>query len=159
MSRVLPEADLAAIFGVLVVVHGDLHAEQLDPDLTAHLIRRLSEHGPLPAGASPGELNALLGDLCQRLHWAMGVGEDYPEPSPRVVTYQLGMPDEEAAGAVARQLSADGGTVTTVPSSASSWLVEATFPDLVPSAGHRHRTDYVTMLAEQHGGSYLGCGS
>jgi hypothetical protein len=161
--RVLPENDLAAIFGVLVTVHGELTAESLDQRLTERLLRRLSTHGPLAAGASAGELNLLLADLCQRMHWAMGAYDDYPAPLPRVVTYQLGLPDEQAAAAVAGRLSAEGGVTTTAPPAAgedpSWWRVEASFPDLVPSDENRERIVHVTGLAERHGGRYLGWGS
>jgi hypothetical protein len=59
-TQVLPESDLEAIFGVLAVVHGNLLADQLPPDLVRQLVNRLTRYGPLPDGASPGELNALL---------------------------------------------------------------------------------------------------
>ncbi|GAA4607133.1 hypothetical protein BJY16_006173 [Actinoplanes octamycinicus] len=177
-GRVLPEADLAAIFGVLVTVHGELTAERLDPELVSRLVRRLSRHGPLADGASAGELNALLADLCRRMHWAMGADDEYPAPSPRTVTYQLGLPDEQAAETVAGQLASEGGVTATFPPPAGSsafeetsgssalegtaggepacWQVKATFPDLVPSTENRQRTEHLTRLAEQNGGRYLG---
>ena len=79
--RALPEGDLEAIFGVVVVLEGELLNGELPSDLTRRLIRRLTEHGPLPKGATAGELRALLADLGQRLHWAMGVDMPYPDPA------------------------------------------------------------------------------
>ncbi|BFU43884.1 hypothetical protein KRMM14A1004_21210 [Krasilnikovia sp. MM14-A1004] len=77
-------ADLEAIFGVLATVHAHLLADELSPDLVRRLLSRLTRHGPLPDRASAGELNALLADLCQRMHWAMSEDYgDYPEPMPR----------------------------------------------------------------------------
>jgi len=106
-------SDLGAIFGVLVTVHGHLQADQLRPDLVRHLTERLTRHGPLHEGASAGELNALLADLCQRMHWAMSEDfGDYPAPMPRRTIYYLDVPSEKAVACVAALVELGGDDVT-----------------------------------------------
>ncbi|MER7006521.1 hypothetical protein ABT297_26255 [Dactylosporangium sp. NPDC000555] len=86
--RALPLPDLEALFGVLVTVHAHLLADALPPDLVRRLLDRLTKHGPLPEGASAGEMNAVLADLCQRVHWAISEDYgDYPQPAARRTFY------------------------------------------------------------------------
>ncbi|UWP81581.1 hypothetical protein [Dactylosporangium fulvum] len=59
--RVLPPPDLEALFGVLVTVHARLLADELPPDLVRQLLNRLTDHGPLPEGASAGALGDVRG--------------------------------------------------------------------------------------------------
>jgi hypothetical protein len=95
MARPLPEQDIRALFDVVVVVLGELLGGQVPPDLTASMIRRLAKDGFLGGDASVGELGAVIGDLVQRLHYAMGAYDSLPEPSPRETTYRLlsGLPE------------------------------------------------------------------
>jgi hypothetical protein len=159
-SRILSASDLEAILGVLVVVHGHLLADELPPDLTRRLISRLRHHGPLPADATPGELNALLADLCQRMHWAMS--EDpggYPGPAPRRTMYFLDIPNGQIVactaalldlgGEVSRQSSGDSGT-------SAGWQLAASFPELPPDPGHHARVAQLSSLASRHGGQFSG---
>jgi hypothetical protein len=153
--RALPESDLQAIFGVLVVVHGDLLADELPPDLVRQLISRLTRHGPLPDDASAGELNALLADLCQRMHWAMSEEYgDYPEPMRRRTTYYLDIPEEEvdACMAALRDL---GGEVSRPPDSGH---IAAAFPELPPDPSHHARVAELSSLARRYGGEFAGSG-
>jgi hypothetical protein len=161
--RALPGSDLEAIFGALAVVHGNLLADQLPPDLVRQLLNRLTRHGPLPEGASPGELNALLGDLCQRMHWAMSPEYgDYPEPMPRRTTYYLDIPDGEIDACTTALINL-GGQVSrhriddaTDPSAGH---IAAAFPDLPPDPSHHARVAQLSTLAHRHGGELAGFGS
>jgi hypothetical protein len=156
-SRALPESDLEAIFGVLAVVHGNLLADQLLPDLVRQLVNRLTRHGPLPDGASPGELNALLGDLCQRMHWAMSYDYgDYPEPMPRRTTYYLDIPDGEIDACTTALINV-GGEVrrhriddTAHPNGGQ---IAAAFPDLPPDRGRGRRGRYAPLSRRRPVGS------
>lgn len=107
-------SDLEAIFDVVTIVHGHLLEDELAPDMVQAPLSRLTNDGPLPTGASAGELNALLADLCQRMHWAMLAHDDYPEPRPRQTTYYLDVPDEEVENCMAA-LTDLGGDVSRPP--------------------------------------------
>jgi len=160
--RALPESDLEAIFGVLAVVHGNLSADQLPPGLVRQLVNRLTGHGPLPDGASPGELNALLGDLCQRMHWAMSHDYgDYPEPMSRRTTYYLDVPDGEIDTCTTALINLGGEVsrhqVDAAPSSGGH--IAVAFPDLPPDPSHHARVAQLSTLARRHGGEFAGFGS
>ncbi len=148
---------------MLVTVHGHLLADELPPDLVRRLIDRLTSHGPLPEGASAGELNALLADLCQRMHWAMSQDYgDYPEPMPRRTTYYLDVPDE-TADACAAALTDLGGEVHFQQTDQGAThsnrrQVAAAFPDLPPDPSHHARIAQLSSLALRHGGQFAGFG-
>ena len=154
-------SDLEAIFDVVTIVHGHLLEDELAPDMVRALLSRLTNDGPLPAGASAGELNALLADLCQRMHWAMSAHDDYPEPRPRQTTYYLDVPDEEVEDCVAA-LTALGGDVSRPPAedrpASLGWQIAAAFPDLPPDPGHQARVAQLSSLAHRHGGELKGFG-
>ncbi len=161
-TRALPESDLDAIFGVVAVVHGHLLDDELPPDLIRRLLRRLISHGPLAEGASAGELNALLADLCQRIHWATSEDYgDYPEPRPRLTTYYLAVPDDEIESFMAA-LTDLGGDVSRSPADADSrelgWQIAVAFPDLPPDPSHHARVEQLSSLARHHGGQFTGFG-
>ncbi|MET7949755.1 hypothetical protein [Micromonospora sp. NPDC005324] len=162
--RVLPTADLQAIFGVLVTVHSRLLADQLPADLTAALMQRLIRHGPLAEGASAGEMNALLADLCQRMHWAMSEGYgDYPESMPRRTIYVVEVPEEAVDGCMTALVGQGGQEValrrvdeTEIPPNIRQ--ISATFADLPPDPGHQVRVDHLSVLAQRYGGRFAGFG-
>lgn len=162
-TRALPRRDLEAIFGVLVVVHGYLLAGELPPDLVRRLVGRLTDRGPLPQGASAGELNALLADLAQRMHWAMAEDYgDYPEPMPRRTIYHLDVA-VEAVDACVAALAALGGEVSIQPTEDGTHpdrrRIVAEFPDLPPDPSHHARVAQLSSLAKRCGGHYLGFGA
>ncbi|MFU8875468.1 hypothetical protein [Micromonospora sp. SL4-19] len=162
-TRALPRSDLGAIFGVLVIVHGHLLAGELPPDLVRRLVDRLTDHGPLPEGASAGELNALLADLCQRMHWAMAEEYgDYPEPMPRRTIYYLEVPDEAVDACVAA-LAVLGGEVSLQPiedgTRSNGRQIAAAFSDLPPDPSHHARVAQLSSLASRCGGHYSGFGA
>jgi hypothetical protein len=154
--------DLTALFGVLVTVHSHLMVDQLPPELVRRLLDRLTGHGPLADGASAGELNALLADLCQRMHWAMSADPaDYPEPAPRRTTYYLDIP-VDTVDACTAALTELGGAVSehlegrTQPDHRH---IAVAFPDLPPDPGHHARVAQLSLLASRHGGRYAGFGA
>ena len=160
--RPLPEPDLEALFAVLAVVHATLHADGLPDDMVGRLGRRLADRGLLPRGASKGELNALLADLAQRMHWAMGGGSDdrYPAAAARGVTFEVGFPP--GAGAAAEAFRAEavmlGGRSAPEPidRSAPGRLVAVSFPELPPDPAFQAREARLVELATRHGGEYCG---
>ncbi|WP_412738498.1 ribonuclease E inhibitor RraB [Krasilnikovia sp. MM14-A1259] len=162
-TRALPQTDLETIFGVVATLHGHLLADELPPGLTSHLLERLIEHGPLPDDATTGDMNALLADLCQRLHWAMSDDHRaYPEPAPRRTTHYLDIPDASAEACTAA-LTDLGGEVTLhrtdedqAPTNRRH--IAAVFPELPPNPDHHARVTQLTALARQHGGEYAGFG-
>lgn len=161
-SRALPGPDLEAIFGVLAVVHGNLLAGQLPLDLVRQLINRLTRHGPLPDGASPGELNALMSDLCQRMHWAMSHDYgDYPEPMSRRTTYYLDVPKGETDACTTALINLGGEVSPHRNDDANhpSQHIAVAFPDLPPDPGHHARVAQLSTLVRRHGGEFAGFGS
>ncbi|MEV0899457.1 hypothetical protein [Actinoplanes sp. NPDC049802] len=146
---------------MLAIVHGHLFDDELPPALVEQLLNRLTHHGPLPDGATPGELNALLADLCQRMHWAMADDHgDYPEPMPRRTTYYLDVPDDETETCMAA-LTALGGEVSRHPADPgrpNNWSIAAAFPDLPPDPSHHARIAQLSALAHRHGGEMTGFG-
>lgn len=160
--RALPVSDLTALFGVLVTVHAHLMADELPPNLVHRLLKRLTDHGPLPEGASAGEMNALLADLCQRMHWAMSEDYgDYPEPLPRRTSYYLDIPDEpDVVAACMAALTDLGGEVSPQPiehrTRSDRRQIAASFPDLPPDPSHQARIAQLSSLASRYGGRYAG---
>ncbi len=174
MTRALPEPDLHALFAVLLAVHGALSWDELPDEMYERLAGRLAKDGLLPPDASKGQLNALLADLAQRMHWAMGTGEEYPQPIPPGVVHDVVMPGGEAdAEAFATAAAALGGRdVWARPGHAAwtvlpdgrrrpidppgTWLVAVTFDEMPPDDDFRAREAELTVLAERHGGRYSG---
>ncbi|WP_170215117.1 hypothetical protein [Micromonospora aurantiaca] len=175
-TRSLPEPDLRALLAVVLAVHADLHLGELPDHIIERLARRLTTDGLIPRAASKGEVNALLGDLAQRLHWAMNPNPDqpYPRPAPRQVTHSLLFPTGEAAArGFLVSATALGGTDAWVrreprpgaeePGGANTrggshdvWLVDVTFAELPPDPDFVARRTQLATLAEDHGGRYTG---
>jgi hypothetical protein len=115
-GRALPTSDHQAILGVLSIVQGYLMAGELPADLTDRLIDRLSRHGSLPEGASAGQLNLLLGDLAQRMHWAMSDEDtDYPGTSPLRNSFHLELPGDAVASCVQALTELNGENIRIEP--------------------------------------------
>jgi len=155
-TRVLPRSDLTAILDVLVSVGAQLAIDELDPSLADRLGRRLKKHGALD-DTSAGQINAVVSDLCQRVHWALGTGTDYPVAAPRVTVYRIRFGDEQSAWNFLSWIGQSGGSGE-VRHDAGVWEVAATYPDLRPSAEHQQRIAELTRAAESHGGEYAGAG-
>lgn len=178
-GRSLPKSDYRAILGIVSTTSGYLMANELPADLTDSLIRWLAERGPLEEGASAGDLNLLLGDLAQRMHWAMS-DEDvpYPAPSPRRNTFHLEVPAAAVQSCI-DALAAIGGTgIRTEPGPTGSWTTRPTgpngelerystdipgsrtvlvdFADLSPDPAYRERVRELDALAGRWGGRFLG---
>ncbi|GAA0488053.1 hypothetical protein Ade02nite_12330 [Paractinoplanes deccanensis] len=145
-TRALPQEDLAALLGLVVVVDGELLAGRLPPELTERLISRL-----LPAGASAGELNAALSDLAQRLHWAAGHGVDHPPPM-RHTGHELAVPAGAVAACVAALREMGAESVREEPGP----MIVAAFPELAPDPAYERRVEQLTALAATCGGEYRG---
>jgi hypothetical protein len=157
MAKPLPEQDIHALFDVVVVLLGELIEGQVPAELTARMIRRLAKDGLLGHEASAGELGAVVGDLVQRLHYAMGAYDSLPEPSPRTTTYSLLMPTEAAARACQAELTALGGSDVSVRDlGADGWKVLTTFSELSPDRAFREREAQLEALARRHRGQYSG---
>ncbi len=175
-TRPLPEHDLLALFAVLLSVHAPLYSGELPDVVFDRLAERLADDGLIPQGASRGEVNALLADLAQRVHWAMDPASDqpYPRPAPGRTTHDLLFPTgEQAARAFVADVTALGGRDvwaregqsrwTTGPDGKQqpidppqTWLVDVTFGELPPDPAFVAREDQLTALAAHHGGAYTG---
>ncbi|WP_203924902.1 hypothetical protein [Rugosimonospora africana] len=171
MTKPLPAPDMRVLFDILVVFQGELLIGQVSPDVTAHVIRRLTSDGLVAEDASVGELGAVIGDLLQRVRYALGEYATLPSPSPRETTYVLSAPSLEAARACQEQLIAWGGSAVTIrdaqdsrgwtmrdASDTNEWEVAANFPELAPDPAHAARVIQVSELAREHGGRYQGSG-
>jgi hypothetical protein len=181
-GRALPTSDHQAILGVLSNVQAYLMAGELPADLTDRLIDRLSRHGPLPEGASAGQLNLLLGDLAQRMHWAMSDEDtDYPRPSPHRNSFHLELPGDAVASCVQALTELDGENIRIEPGPTGNWTTLPTgpdgelerystdipgsrtilvdFPDLAPDSAYRERVAQLDALVQRWGGRFLGSGS
>ncbi|MBU8857786.1 MULTISPECIES: hypothetical protein [unclassified Micromonospora] len=172
----LPEPDLRALLAVVLVVHAELRLGELPEGIFTRLARRLTTDGLIPRAASKGEVNALLGDLGQRLHWAMNPNPDqaYPRPAPRQVTHSLLFAAGEAAArGFLVSATALGGTDAWVrreprpgteePGGANTrggshdvWLVDVAFAELPPDPDFVARRKQLAALAADHGGRYIG---
>ncbi|SCE92595.1 hypothetical protein [Micromonospora mirobrigensis] len=180
-GRALPKSDHAALLGVLSILSGHLMAGALPVGLVDGLVRRLTEHGPLRPGASAGELALLLEDLAQRMHWAMGDGDDpYPEASPRRNTYRIEVPAEAVPPCVDALVALGGADIHILPGSTGNWTtlpagpdgelerhstdvpdgrtVLVDFPDLIPDPAYHERVRQLTVLAEHLAGRFAGTG-
>jgi hypothetical protein len=180
-GRALPKSDYEAILGVVSILSGYLVVNELPEDFTDRLIRRLVEHGPLEEGASAGGLNLLLGDLAQRMHWAMS-DEDtpYPGPSPRRNTFYLELPGTAAQSCMEALTALGGANIRTAPGPTGNWTTHPTgpdgelerqstdmpgsrkilvdFPDLAPDAAYHERVHELESLVGRWGGRFLGAG-
>jgi hypothetical protein len=154
LTRVLPQSDLTAILDVLVSVGAQLAIDELDQSLADRLGRRLKKHGVLE-DTSTGQINAVVSDLCQRVHWALGVGTDYPADAPRVTVHRIRFGDEQSAWNFVSWIGQSGGSGE-VQRDGGIWEVAATYPDLRPSAEYQRRIAELTRIAERHGGEYAG---
>lgn len=175
-TRPLPEHDLRALFAVLLTMHSALVGDELPDTVFAGLADGLAGDGLLPPGASKGEVNAVLADLAQRMHWAMNYSPEqpYPRPAPREVKHDLVFPTGRAAAqAFVTDAAALGGrdvwarpgqsSVRVGPDGArepldpaETWLVGMTFSELPPDSDFQAREAQLTALAERHGGRYDG---
>ena len=153
-TRPLPEPDLEALFAVLVTVHAALLSDDLPDDLADRLARRLTTRGRLRPGASRGELNALLADLAERLHWAMDAGSAAPCPAPadRGGTFEFRFEPGADAAAFRAEVAALGGR----PVAGDTTRVEVRFGELPPDPDFRARQEQLIELVARHGGEYQG---
>jgi hypothetical protein len=179
-TRCLPDADLAALLGVVAVLDAHLINDELPPDLTQRLIRHLTQHGPLADGSTPGALHAALSDLAQRLHWAMSMDMDYPSAMAHRTRYQLTIPAGSVAACIAALREAGAEEVYDGPLTTHGWemrptgpngaperhstdfpdgrTVFAVFPELAPDPAYQGRIAQLGALAERYGGQYAGAG-
>lgn len=153
----LPERDVAALLGLVIVLEAELLAEEISPQSAARLTERLASTGLLPEYASVGELCAALSDMNQRLRYVLGEYESPPEPAPRTTVYTLVLPTSIQASACESELSVWGGSDIEIASiEAGLWRVNVTFAHLPPNPSHNARAAQLDELARDHGGRYEG---
>ncbi|RZU51301.1 hypothetical protein EV385_3114 [Krasilnikovia cinnamomea] len=168
-TRPLPQQDLITLFGLVVTVENWLRQEELPAPLPDELGQHLEERGVLAVGASTGELVAVLADVAQRLHYAMGAGEELPEPMPRETHYSLYVPTEAAALACKETAYGWGSTEVLIRARDFDqrrdiepyrrdlgWEVLAAFPSLEPDPAHRDNEARLAVLAHAHDGVFSG---
>jgi hypothetical protein len=158
-TRELPENDLVALHYLVAVTEGHLVGGELPPHLTQAVIKGLTDRGLLPPDSSPGDLTALLSDLGQRLHWAMGAGADYPAPMVHRTTHNLELPHERVAESIEELVRLGGQDIEVRPSTSQRGeQVSVSFAGLPPDSDYQDRVTQLTALAESHGGQYAGAG-
>jgi hypothetical protein len=159
MARALPYRDVHALFDVVVNVYAALFNGSVPPRLIEKIIRRMTEDGFLDEGASVGELTATIGDLVQRLHYAMGSGDALPDPSPREVWHSLHTPTESAGTACCHELAELGSSAVELrEAEPDGWEVAAAFPELPPDQSFADRVAQLEAVAQRYGGRYTGFG-
>jgi hypothetical protein len=99
---------------------------------------------------------ALIEDLCQRLHYAMGTDGPLPDPLPPGWTHVLTLPSESAAQAVQAELVATGGRDVRTVAADGAWHTYARFPEHAPDQAFEDRRRRLEELAHRHGGEHGG---
>ena len=157
MARPLPYSDVHALFDVVVNIYAALFTGSMPPDMVSNVTRRMVADGFLPADASAGELAAAIGDLVQRLHYAMGSYDVLPAPSPREVWHSVSGPTEQA-GAACRDAFVELGSPAAVLSEVEpdGWEVLACFLELPPDSSFDGRVMQLEAVAQRHGDLYTG---
>jgi hypothetical protein len=145
-----------ALFDIVVTFGGQLMAGEAPSEMTNRMIRRLARDGRLPAVASPGDLAALIDDLCQRLHYAMGAGDALPDPLPAGMVHVLRLPSQSSARAAHTELTTLGGTEASVDAADGEWNAFARFSEHPPDQSFLDRQRQLEDLARRHGGRYVG---
>jgi hypothetical protein len=150
--------DAEALVGMLAVLEGHL----INGDLDAHVVHRLSERlvGP---GAGAAELRVALGNLNQRLRYALGEHDEPPTPNAGLVDLYVGFTDMADARAF---VEAVPGAVDPVACDGRSyddetvrWQVAVRSTTLPLSAEFEAERGPLLALAAEHRGSYGGWGT
>jgi hypothetical protein len=157
MARPLPYEDMLALFHVTLVFYSELFNGEVPPETVTSMVHRMSEDGLLSPEASAGELAAIIGDLVQKLHYALGSGDVLPEPSPRETWHSLHASSRHVAES-SRDALIDVGSRAVVVREIQPgvWETLASFPDLPPDRSFDQRVTQLGELAERHGCRYSG---
>jgi hypothetical protein len=154
--RPLDRRDAVALIGLAAVLEAHLLAGDLDPHVADHLGRRLGTDGP-------PELRLALGDLTQRLRYALGEYDQPPAPDTGEGNHLLGFATRKAARAFAEAVgdSAEAPLEVDGPAydGAVRWEVAVRTSELPLSAAFDAQVDRLRSLAAEHGGTYGGWGS
>ena len=154
--RPLERRDALALIGLTAVLGGHLLAGDLDPHLVDHLARRLGTDGP-------PELRLALGDLTERLRYALGEYDQPPVPDTGEGNHLLGFATQETALAFAETVGDSGAAPVEVDGlaydGAVRWEVAVRTSELPLSAAFDAQVDRLRALAAEHGGTYGGWGS
>jgi len=157
MAKPLPYRDIHAVFDVVVVFHSELLSGAAPPDMVRRMTNRMTRDGFLPPGASAGELAATIGDLVQRLHYAMGSDDVLPQASPREIWHSLQAATESAALACRDELIELGSPAVVVREiEPDVWEALASFPDLPPDPSFEARRTQLQGLAQRLASRYSG---
>lgn len=157
MARPLPYSDMHAVFDVTLMFYGELFSGHAPARMVERMVRRMSEDGFLPPQASAGELTATIGDLVQKLHYAMGSGGDLPQPSPREIWHSLHASTVQMAQECRDALIDAGSPAVLVREiEPGLWEALASFPDLPPDPSFEGRVTQLEELAERHRCRYSG---
>jgi hypothetical protein len=157
MARPLPYRDMLALFDVTLTFYAELFNGEVPPGITSRLVRRMADDGLLSSGSSAGELAATLGDLVQKLHYAMGSGDTLPQASPRETRHSL-YADSAQAIETCRDALIDVGSpaVEVQEIEPGRWEALASFPELPPDPSFDQRVTQLEGLAARYGCRYSG---
>ncbi|HEY4313971.1 MAG TPA: hypothetical protein VGO19_00515 [Actinomycetes bacterium] len=160
MRRPLSDPDAGAIIGLLAILEGELLAETLDVELAGRFRDRLVDVGLLADSAGLGELRRALGELNQRVRYALGEYAEPPAPEGPA-THAVEFPDEAAAAqfraAVASRWPGGNPAVASTPDRPASF-VGVEDAELPLTGAFRAHQGAIEELAGQLGGDYAGYG-
>jgi Regulator of ribonuclease activity B len=159
----LGRSDAAALIGVTAVLQGYLLIGELVPDLVDALNRRLHRAGLVGSDAGPAELRLALGDLTDRIRYALGEYDEPPAPGTGETRQHFGFVSETEAQAFARAAIEDGESAAP-PEAVDGraydghvgWQVAVRVAELPLSDGFDRHVARLRELAARHGGSYGG---
>lgn len=167
-TRPLPDPDLTALSAVTSIVEMAVTNELLPAELVAEFVTRLRRRELLTDDATAGDLVTLLLTLQQRLVYAFGGEQEYPDARSPATVYSLHLPDRRQADAVQSALA--GRNITDVivkvrkpdrhgdpsPDTALPWEILLTCPVMAPDPAHKQHEAECIELAHAHGGAYAG---
>jgi hypothetical protein len=152
--------DATALVGLTAVLEGHLLTGHLDPHVVDHLVNWLRSAGVLGPTDGPPELRLLLGDLNQRLRYALGEYDEPPAPATGQVDQRFGFAERSAALAFAESVSDPATEPIEVDGRAYDgevhWQVAVRTSELPLSADFDAHVRRLCALAAEHGGRYGG---
>lgn len=148
---------LLGLLDLVAVTNGAILTETFPAGPAEKLQKRMRDHGLLRPESSVGELCAVLEDLGQHLHYALGAYDEPPPPKRRMTTFVLTFPSRAACEACAPLVAALGGLEIRVGlNGAQQWELLADFAVLPPDTAYQETRESLDRLAQSHKGEWTG---